>query len=71
MFNLLRIKKSIKLVKYAFLNLLNPFQPFIQGQRSIAHFAKRYNVNLIMYGENQAEAHNKLEENNSPIMETI
>jgi len=62
-------KIQSKLVKYAFLNLLNPFQPFIQGQRSIgAHFAKRYNVNLIMYGENQAEAHNKIEENNSPIM---
>ena len=57
------------LVKHAFLNLLNPFQPFIQGQRTIgAKFAKKYSVKLVMYGENQAEAHNKIEEASTPLM---
>ena len=58
------------LVKYAFLNLLNPFQPFILGQRTIgAKFALKYNVKLVMYGENQAEAHNKIEETLNPKLD--
>jgi len=58
-----------KLTKLAFENLVNPFQPFIIGQKNTApKFALKYNIKLIMYGENHAEAHNTLEENLSPHM---
>ncbi len=52
------------LTKNAFLNLLHPFQPFIMGQKMIGPLmAKQFNVNLIFYGENQAEYGNKLKDN--------
>jgi N-acetyl sugar amidotransferase len=58
------------LTKLAFENLVNPFQPFIIGQKNVApRAALQYDVQLIMYGENQAEAHNKYEENLSPLMD--
>ena len=58
------------LTRLAFENLVNPFQPFIIGQKNVApRVALQYGVQLIMYGENQAEAHNKLEENFSPLMD--
>ena len=58
------------LTKLAFENLVNPFQPFIIGQKNVApRLAKQYGVKLIMYGENQAEAHNSFEENQSPLMD--
>ena len=58
------------LTKLAFENLVNPFQPFIIGQKNVApRAALQYDVPLIMYGENQAEAHNKYEENLSPLMD--
>jgi N-acetyl sugar amidotransferase len=57
------------LTRFAFLNLLNPFQPFIIGQKVLApKMALKYGVPLIMYGENQAEYHNKLVETQSPLM---
>lgn len=57
------------LTRLAFLNLLNPFQPFIIGQKNLApKIAHQYGVKLIMYGENQAEYHNKLVETQSPLM---
>ena len=57
------------LTRLAFENLVNPFQPFIIGQKNVAPRASlHYDVPLIMYGENQAEAHNSLEENASPLM---
>lgn len=57
------------LTKLAFENLVNPFQPFIIGQKNAApKIAVKYNIKLIMYGENQAEAHNKIEETSSPLM---
>jgi N-acetyl sugar amidotransferase len=59
------------LTKLAFHNLLHPFQPFIIGQRIIGPaMAARYGVNLVMYGENQAEYGNKVDENNIPTMNT-
>jgi len=59
------------LTKLAFHNLLHPFQPFIIGQRIIGPaMAARYGVNLVMYGENQAEYGNKVDENNIPTMDT-
>lgn len=58
------------LTRLAFENLVNPFQPFIIGQKNVApRAAIHYGVPLIMYGENQAEAHNSLEENLSPLMD--
>ena len=57
------------LTKLAFHNLLHPFQPFIIGQRVIGPaMAARYGVKLVMYGENQAEYGNKVDENNIPTM---
>lgn len=57
------------LTKLAFENLVNPFQPFIIGQKNVApRAALQYGVQLIMYGENHAEAHNKIGENYSPLM---
>ena len=45
----------------AFENLVNPFQPFIIGQKNVApKIALKYGIKLIMYGENHAEAHNTL-----------
>lgn len=63
-------KVHAQLTKLAFLNLVNPFQPFIIGQKVLApRMALQYDVPFIMYGENQAEAHNKFEENETPLMD--
>ena len=57
------------LTKQAFLNLLHPFQPFIVGQRIIGPaMAAKFGINLVMYGENQAEYGNNLDENKVPVM---
>jgi len=57
------------MTRLAFENLVNPFQPFIIGQRNIApKIAINYDISFIMYGENQAEAHNSFDENMSPLM---
>lgn len=59
------------LTKLAFHNLLHPFQPFIVGQRIIGpSIAQKFNIKLVMYGENQAEYGNKVDENNIPTMST-
>ncbi len=58
-----------EMTKNAFHNLLHPFQPFIVGQRIIGPaLAKKFGVKLVMYGENQAEYGNAVEENSNPIM---
>jgi hypothetical protein len=57
------------MTKNAFHNLLHPFQPFIIGQRIIGPaIALKMGVKLVMYGENQAEYGNAIEENYNPIM---
>ena len=57
------------LTKLAFENLLHPFQPFIIGQRIIGpKIAEKFNIPLVIYGENQAEYGNAIEENTNPIM---
>ena len=57
------------LTRLAFQNLLHPFQPFIVGQRIIGPLiASKFGIPLVMYGENQAEYGNKIEENESPRM---
>ncbi len=58
-----------RMTRNAFLNLLHPFQPFIVGQRIIGPaMAKKFGIKLVMYGENQAEYGNAIEENKNPIM---
>jgi N-acetyl sugar amidotransferase len=58
------------LTQQAFLNLLHPFQPFIIGQRIIGPaMAAKFGVKLVMYGENQAEYGNNIEENEIPTMD--
>ena len=58
------------LTRLAFHNLLHPFQPFIIGQRIIGPLmASKFGINLVMYGENQAEYGNKIEENKTPSMD--
>ena len=57
------------LTQQAFKNLLHPFQPFIVGQRIIGpKIARKFGIDLVMYGENQAEYGNSANENNSPLM---
>ena len=57
------------LTKISFLNLGHPFQPFIHGQKIIGpKIAKKFNIPLIIYGENQAEYGNKLDDNLSHHM---
>lgn len=59
------------LTQLAFKNLLHPFQPFIVGQRIIGPaMAAKYGVELVMYGENQAEYGNDVNENYVPTMDT-
>ena len=63
-------KVHSKLTKLAFLNLCNPFQPFIVGQKILgARMALKFDIPFIMYGENQAEIHNKIEETETPLMD--
>jgi N-acetyl sugar amidotransferase len=58
------------LTKFAFHNLLHPFQPFIVGQRIIGpSMAAKFGIKLVMYGENQAEYGNKVDENEIPTMD--
>jgi N-acetyl sugar amidotransferase len=58
------------LTRLAFVNLLHPFQPFIVGQRIIGPLmAAKFGVPLVMYGENQAEYGNAIDENNKPQMD--
>lgn len=58
------------LTRLAFLNFLHPFQPFIIGQRIIGPaMAARYGVPLVMYGENQAEYGNNIDDNKRPTMD--
>ena len=56
-----------EMTKNAFHNLLHPFQPFIVGQRIIGPMmAAKFNIQLVMYGENQAEYGNSSDENYIP-----
>ena len=58
------------LTKQAFVNLLHPFQPFIVGQRIIGpSLAAKFGVELVMYGENQAEYGNNVDDNYVPTMD--
>lgn len=63
-------KVHAQLTRLAFENLLNPLHPFIIGMKILApRFALQMGIPLVMYGENNAEGKNKLEEAMSPIMD--
>tara|TARA_B110000483_G_C18174346_1_gene534495 strand:- start:756 stop:1976 length:1221 start_codon:yes stop_codon:yes gene_type:complete len=52
------------LTKLAIENLLHPFQTFILGQKNLApKIASRFNIDLIFYGENEAEYGNPIADN--------
>jgi len=58
------------LTKLAFLNLLHPFQPFIIGQKNIGpSIAKKFNIPLVIYGENTAEYGSSIKDNYEPLMD--
>ena len=59
-----RVHKLI--TRLAVENLLHPFQPFILGQKNLApKIAERYDIQLIFYGENEAEYGNPKADMNS------
>lgn len=56
------------LTRLAIENLLHPFQTFILGQKNLApKMALRYDVPLVIYGENEAEYGNALADNASSL----
>jgi len=56
------------LTRSAFLNLGHPFQPFILGQKNLApRLSIQFDIPLVIYGENEAEYGNAIEENDNPI----
>ena len=57
------------LTKKAFSNLGHPLQPFIHGQKVIGpKLAQKFGIKLVMYGENQAEYGNPIEDNLDSFM---
>ncbi len=58
------------LTQQAFLNLLHPFQPFMIGQKNIGpRIASKFNIPLVIYGENTSEYGASIKENFDPVME--
>ena len=58
------------LTKLAFENLVHPFQPFVFGQKNVGPMiATRFDIPLVMYGENQAEYGNPVKETNQNKMD--
>jgi len=58
------------LTRLSFLNICHPFQPFIHGQKIIGpKIAAKFGIKLVMYGENQAEYGNPLDQNKNPFMD--
>ncbi|MDB2324445.1 N-acetyl sugar amidotransferase [Alphaproteobacteria bacterium] len=57
-----------KLTELAYKNLLHPFQPFILGQKNFApKIAAKLNIPLVIYGENEAEYGNPIDENKESV----
>jgi N-acetyl sugar amidotransferase len=49
-------------------NLLHPFQTFILGQKNLApKIAAQHGINLVFYGENEAEYGNPIADNNNSL----
>ena len=58
------------LTKLSIENLLHPFQTFILGQKNLApKIAAKFGIDLIFYGENEAEYGNPLADNASSLRE--
>jgi len=56
------------LTKLSIENLLHPFQTFILGQKNLGpKIAAKYGINLIFYGENEAEYGNPIADNMSSL----
>ena len=56
------------LTKLSIENLFHPFQTFILGQKNLApKIASQYGIDLIFYGENEAEYGNPIADNNSSL----
>ncbi len=56
------------LTRLAILNLLHPFQTFILGQKNLApYLAKKLDIKLVFYGENEAEYGNPLVDNTKSL----
>lgn len=56
------------LTKLSIENLLHPFQTFILGQKNLApKIAGKFGINLIFYGENEAEYGNPIADNMSSL----
>lgn len=55
------------LTRLATENLFHPFQPFMLGQKLLApKIARQFGVELVFYGENEAEYGNPLSDTNTP-----
>ena len=55
------------LTKKAFENLCHPFQPFILGQKNLApKMSVLLDIPLVIFGENEAEYGNAIEDNDKP-----
>ena len=56
------------LTKLSIQNLLHPFQTFILGQKNIApKIAANYGIDLVFYGENEAEYGNPIADNSDSL----
>lgn len=56
------------LTKLSIENLFHPFQTFILGQKNLApKIAAKYGIDLIFYGENEAEYGNPIADNSSSL----
>jgi len=56
------------LTKLSIQNLLHPFQTFVLGQKNIApRLASKFNINLVFFGENEAEYGNPIADNSSAL----
>ncbi len=56
------------LTKLSIENLFHPFQTFILGQKNLApKIAAKYGINLIFYGENEAEYGNPIADNETSL----
>jgi N-acetyl sugar amidotransferase len=61
--------KAMKtLTRLSILNLFHPFQTFILGQKNLApKIAKNFGIDLIFYGENEAEYGNPIADNSQSL----
>ena len=64
-----RNEKLLKtLTKLSIENLLHPFQNFILGQKAFPpKIALKYKIPLVFYGENEAEHHNAIADNQKSL----